>query len=285
MLQDESHAGTLCAAMATIVCLAMPAFAGQDAKTAAAVAAAIEGEHRSEEDRARDQYRRPAETLEFLGLRSDMTVVEIWPGQGWYTKILAPVLKDEGTLYAAQFGVNPSFGYQRRLFGDFLKTLGENPKLYRNVVVTHLDFPYQLDIAPAGSADMVLTFRNVHNLYQELYGSGRYTNLAFEAMYDALRTGGVLGIVDHDWPDPDTEDPIAANGYVSAARTIAAAEAAGFELVERSELLRNPKDTKDHPRGVWTLPPVFAMGDEDREKYLAIGESDRFLLKFVKPAE
>lgn len=132
---------------------------------------------------------------------------------------------------------------------------------------------------------MVLTFRNVHNWVMELFGGGAYAHIGFKAMYDALKPGGILGIVDHSWPDPATEDPVSRNGYISEQRTIEMAEAAGFKLVARSDLLRNPKDTKDYPRGVWSLPPVLAMGDEDREKYVAIGESDRFLLKFMKPVE
>ena len=273
-------------AVATILGLfVLQAHAGMDSKTEALVDAAIAGEHRSEENKARDRYRKPKDVLDFLDLRSDMTVVEIWPGGGWYTQILAPVLREEGHFYAAQFSVNARYGYQRRAFGDFLKMLGEKPDIYRDVVVTHLDLPYQLNIAPRESVDMVVTFRNVHNWVMALLGSGKYKDVAFEAMYDALKPGGTLGIVDHKWPDPSTEDPISANGYISEERTIELAEKAGFRFVGRSDMLRNPKDTRDHPRGVWTLPPVMALGDENREKYLAIGESDRFLLKFVKPKE
>ena len=246
---------------------------------------AIAGEHRSEVNRARDIYRKPYATLEFLGLQEDMTVVEIWPGGGWYTEILAPVLKDTGKLYAAQFGVNPPFGYQRRAMGTFLSKLGSAPDIYRQVELTEFALPYALRIAPPGSADMVLTFRNVHNLVMEMSDSGAYAGLAMKAAYDALKPGGVFGVVDHQWDDPATEDPISANGYISRERTIELANQAGFELVDSSEILRNPKDTKDHPMGVWTLPPTFAAGDDDREKYAAIGESDRFLLKFVKPAD
>ena len=256
-----------------------------DATTSAALDAAITGDHRTAEDKARDVYRKPKEVLDFLGFRSDMTVVEIWPGGGWYSKILAPALRERGLFYAAQYSVNPAYGYQRRYFGAFLTMLGQTPDLYRDVRVTHLSLPYQLEIAPAGSADMVVTFRNVHNWVGRGYASGRYAGVAFTAMYDALKPGGVLGIVDHRWPDPDTEDPDHGNGYISKELTISLAEAAGFKLVGESDILANPKDTHDHPRGVWTLPPTLALGDEDRDKYIAIGESDRFLLKFEKPAE
>lgn len=256
-----------------------------DAATEAAVDAAINGDHRTPEAKARDVFRKPKEVLGFLGFRSDMTVVEIWPGSGWYTSILAPALKERGTFYAAQYSVNPRYGYQRRYFGAFMTMLGNNPDLYRQVRVTHLSLPYQLEVAPPGTADLVVTFRNVHNWLTAGYGKGRFADAAFTAVYDALKPGGVLGIVDHRWPDPATEDPDHRNGYISRELTIALAEAAGFRLVAESDILANPKDTHDHPQGVWTLPPTLALGDKDREKYLAIGESDRFLLKFEKPAK
>ena len=264
--------------------VAVPANAADelDAATGAALDAAIAGDHRSTANKARDRYRHPKETLAFFGFRSDMTVVEIWPGGGWYTEILAPALKDGGKLYAAQFSVNPPFAYQREEFGAFMTKLGTVPDPYTAVTVTSLDFPDELEIAPPGSADLVLTFRNVHNWLGEGYGENAAT-LGFVAVFDALKPGGVLGIVDHRWPDPDNEDPLAENGYVSEERVIAAAEAAGFELAGRSEINANPRDTHDHPQGVWTLPPTLALGDQDRQKYLAVGESDRFTLKFVKP--
>ncbi len=273
-------------AVSLVVVLASPVTRADDhamdAATSAALDAAIAGDQRSDENKARDQYRHPKETLAFFGFRADMTVVEIWPGAGWYTEILAPALKDSGKFYAAQYSVNPAYGYQRRYLGNFLTKLGEKPKIYQDVVITTLDFPYALNIAPAGTADMVLTFRNAHNWVNPGYGA-HAAPLAFKVMFDALKPGGVLGVVDHRWPDASNEDPKAENGYVSEERIIKLAEAAGFELAARSDLNRNPKDNHDHPKGVWTLPPTLAMGDQDREKYLAIGESDRMTLKFVKP--
>jgi predicted methyltransferase len=256
-----------------------------DAKTSAALDAAIASDHRGEANKARDKFRRPKQTLEFFGFRSDMTVVEIWPGGGWYTEILAPALKDSGKLYAAQYSVNPSYGYQRRYFGAFLSKLGEHPKVYRDVEITTLDFPYALAIAPAGTADMVLTFRNAHNWVNPGYGAPQAAPLSFKVMFDVLKPGGVLGIVDHRWPDAKTEDPNADNGYVSEERIINLAKAAGFELAARSDMNRNSKDDHEHPEGVWTLLPSLALGDQEREKYVAIGESDRMTLKFVKPAK
>ncbi len=254
-----------------------------DDATRAALGNAVIGEHRSQDNKARDKYRRPVETLEFFGFRSDMTVVEIWPGGGWYTEILAPALKENGKLYAAQYSVNPPFAYQRRYFGSFLSKVGETPDLYRDVIITAMDFPYQLEIAPAGSADLVLTFRNAHNWVGRGYSKST-AGLAFQAMYDALKPGGTLGVVDHRWPDPDNEDYLSENGYVSEERLIALAEEAGFEFAGRSDLNRNPKDTHDYPEGVWTLPPSFAMDDQNRNKFAAIGESDRLTIKFLKPA-
>jgi predicted methyltransferase len=259
------------------------AAAQSDAAASATLDAAIAGQHRSAENRARDRYRNPKETLSFFGFRPDMTVVEIWPGGGWYTEILAPALRDEGKLYAAQYSPNPKFAYQRRYFGAFLTMLGSQPDVYREVTVTHLGFPYELEFAPRESADLVVTFRNVHNWFGEGYGADD-ARLGFIAMFDALKPGGVLGIVDHRWPDPATEDPKANNGYISEERTIEYAEAAGFEFAGRSDINRNPRDTHDHPEGVWTLPPSLALGDRDRQRYLEIGESDRYTLKFVKPA-
>ena len=254
-----------------------------DPATVKALNLAVNGEHRSAANKARDRYRRPKETLAFFGFRSDMTVVEIWPGGGWYTEVLAPALRENGRLYAAQYSVNPPFSYQRRYFGSFLTKLGANPDVFREVEITHLGVPYELAIAPSGSADMVLTFRNAHNWVDPGYGEQAAT-LTFKAMFDVLKPGGVLGIVDHRWPDPATEDPTAQNGYVSEQRIISLAEAAGFQLVARSDLNRNPADTHEHPEGVWTLPPSLALGDERKSHYLAIGESDRMTLKFTKPA-
>jgi predicted methyltransferase len=276
--------GVLTIALSLILSTGNAAATGDtlDKATAAALDVAINGEHRSAENKARDKFRHPRETLEFFGFRSDMTVVEVWPGGGWYTEILAPALQERGKLYAAQYSVNPPFAYQRRYFGEFLSKLGTTPDVYGKVVVTALDFPYSLQIAPSGSADLVVTFRNVHNWAAEGYGQDAM-RLGYRAMFDALKPGGVLGIVDHRWPDPQTEDPGAENGYVSEQRVIADAEIAGFRFVGRSEINSNAKDTHDHPEGVWTLPPSLALGDTDRDKYLAIGESDRMTLKFVKP--
>jgi predicted methyltransferase len=253
-------------------------------ESTASLDAALAGAHRSAANKARDRYRHPKETLEFFGLRPDMTVVEVWPGPGWYTEVLAPVVRDRGKLYVAQYGSAPPFPYQQREMDALAAKMRAAPDVYRSVTPTALNlFENELEIAPAGTADLVVTFRNVHNWFQEGYGPPNAAELAFKAMFDALKPGGVLGVVDHRWPDPATEDPRARNGYISERRVVEYAEKAGFELVGGSHVNDNPLDTHDHPEGVWTLPPDLALGDRDREKYLSVGESDRFTLKFVKP--
>ncbi|MBQ61104.1 MAG: methyltransferase [Gammaproteobacteria bacterium] len=259
-----------------------------DATTESAIDTAINGEHRSSSNKARDQYRKPKETLTFFGFRSDMTVVEAWPGTGWYTEILAPALRKNGKLYAAHYSANPSYGYngvQRRFLGTFLQKAGHSPAIYDQLKITTLYYPYDLNIAPKSSADLLLTFRNAHNWVVPGYGGDAAAKATFRAMFDVLKPGGILGLVDHRWPDPKTEDPAAANGYISEDRVIELVTEAGFNLVERSDMHHNSKDSHNHPRGVWTLPPSLAMGDVDRDKYITIGESDRMTLKFRKPAK
>jgi predicted methyltransferase len=246
--------------------------------TADRLAAVIAGDHRTEAFAARDEARNPLETLLFFGIEPDMTVVEIWPGAGWYTEILAPFLRDEGTYIAAGFNPEAEVDYMRNLAARFQAKLEAEPASYGEAEVVVFDPPEHVDIAPDESVDMVLTFRNVHSML----GRG-VLDESLAAFFRVLKPGGVLGVVAHR-ADAGTEfDPEERTGYVSEAEVIAAAEKAGFRLAERSEINANPRDTKDHPRGVWTLPPTLRLGDEDREKYLAIGESDRMTLRFVKP--
>ncbi len=238
--------------------------------TLAALQAAVAGSNRSEANKARDKFRHPVETLTFFGIRPDMTVVEISPGAGWYTEILAPFLKDHGKLYEAVGG-----GPGAKAFADKLKS---DPAVYSQVIVTTLQPPAETDIAPAGSADMVLTFRNVHDWLPR--GT---TQDYFKAFYRALKPGGILGITDHRADPTQPQDPNAKNGYVRQDYMIQLAEQAGFKLAGSSEINANPKDLRDHP--VWNLPPTLRQGEKDRDKYLAIGESDRMTLKFIKPAD
>ena len=265
-----------------LVSFSLDATAQTDAATSSAIDSALAGSHRSDRNKARDQYRHPKETLTFFGLRREMTVVEIWPGGGWYTEVLAPVLKGKGKLYAAQYGPNGGADYMREEMATLQAKVKKNPEVFGDVQFTALWSPTDLTIAPAGTADMVVTFRNVHNWLSPGYKQDPAK--VFGAFFKALKPGGILGITDHRWPDPRTEDPVAAKGYVSEDRVMALAKAAGFELVGRSDINRNPKDTHDYPNGVWTLPPDLSVPPgEDKQKYIAIGESDRLTLKFRKP--
>jgi len=239
---------------------------------------ALDGAQRSEENKSRDVYRHPRETLEFFGIRGDMTVVEISPGGGWYTEILAPLLMEEGVFYAAGASLNPGHPYYRRGLGKYLQKLGDDNDVYGKVIVTQLQPPLISDPAPDGSADMVLTFRNVHN-----WMNSKTDQAMFAAAYQALKSGGVLGVVEHRAKPGTSLEDMTKSGYVTQDYVIKVAEQAGFTLAASSELNANANDTADHPKGVWTLPPRLRLGEEDRAKYVAIGESDRMTLKFVKP--
>ncbi|MFS8609635.1 MAG: methyltransferase, partial [Gammaproteobacteria bacterium] len=190
---------SLAAAAAAAMLVAAPSVPAQESAVSA-LDAAIAGAHRSERDRARDRYRHPKETLEFFGFRPDMTVVEIWPASGWYTDILAPALRRQGKLYLAQYGDNPPFPYQRREMEALAAKIDAAPEVYGEVEFTALDFDERSKIAPDGSVDLVVTFRNVHNWFDPGYGPPNAAEIAFRKMYAALTPGGVLGVVDHRWP-------------------------------------------------------------------------------------
>jgi predicted methyltransferase len=256
-----------------------PAVAGAGETAAAKLAAIVKGKHRTEQQIARNVYRHPVETLTFFGISDDMTVVEIWPFGGWYTSILAPFLRDKGLLYVAANDPNSTNKRELGYNAALKKMFDAHPEVYDKVITTAL-VPGKADIAPPGTADMVLTFRNIHNW--QWAGVGKKV---FEDAYRALKPGGILGVVEHRANPgmPLPEKP--GNAYVGEDYAIALIESAGFKLLGKSEINANPRDTKDYPRGVWTLPPNYAMGDKDRDKYTAIGESDRFTMKFMKPVE
>jgi predicted methyltransferase len=244
-----------------------------------ALQTAIAGDHRSAAHKARDTFRHPADVLNWFGVQPDMAVVEISPGgKGWYTEILAPYLRDKGVLYAASYNPDSEIEYYQRNGKIFRDKLSATPGVYDKVKVTVMSRE-RMEIAPDGTADRVLTFRNVHNWLK-----GGYADQVFAAMYAALKPGGVLGLVEHRAASNATKDAQASSGYVAEEQVLQLAEHAGFKLLDRSEINANSKDTKDHPKGVWTLPPSYSLGDQDRAKYQAIGESDRMTLKFVKPA-
>jgi len=236
----------------------------------------LSASYRSPGNVARDPYRHPAQTLAFFGIRPDSTVVEILPGSGgYYMEILAPWLKDQGLYIAAnRDGSQPQYQADHE---KLLQRLVKEPDLYGKVLVR----PFRADrhaIAPAGSADVVISFRNLHNWMEQ----GELQE-SLKAFYLALKPGGILGIVDHRGRTDQTQAEQIASGYVRQDVAIALIEQAGFKLQASSEVNANPKDSKDHPEGVWTLPPSYRLKDKDREKYAAIGESDRFTLRFVKP--
>jgi predicted methyltransferase len=268
------------AGLVAAACLvsAAPALAAEDAGQQ--LDQILSGSHRDAKNAARDQYRHPKETLLFFGIRPDMSVVEVWPSAGWWTEILAPLLKDEGKYYAAWFATEwkgtPDFLKEREKGFDAM--VAGNPDLYGKVIKTKLLAPDYVDIAPKGSADMVLTFRNVHN-----WAKAGNADAMFKAFYDALKPGGILGVKDHRAKPGTSFKQQIDSGYMTEEYVISTAEKAGFKFVAKSEVNANPKDSTDHPAGVWTLPPTLRLGEKDREKYLAIGESDRMTLKFVKP--
>lgn len=240
---------------------------------------AVNNPSRTAEFTQRDKYRNPAATLAFFEVTPQSTVVEISPGAGWYTEILAPLLAAEGLYYAAHFPAAAT-GFGQRSRTAFMEKLAANPQ-YSKVQVTEFAPTPGMNIAPAGSADVVLTFRNLHNWY--MAGGEEAMLTAFGHFYTALKPGGVLGIVEHRLPEAKLDSDWSRSGYMPQSLTIKLAEQAGFTFEASSEINANPKDTADHPSGVWTLPPSLRLGEQDREKYLAIGESDRMTLKFRKP--
>lgn len=234
--------------------------------------AAIAGKWRDPKNTARDQYRHPKEMLTFFGIRPDMTVIEIWPSGGWFTEILAPYLNANGQY----IGALPP--------GSKSKTALENkfrfgPQQYGKAKLIEFDNKAP-NLGADGSADMVLTFRNVHN-----WAADGSAETMFKAFFKVLKPGGVLGVEDHRADKGKTLDQVVNTGYLPTDYVIKLATDAGFKLDGQSEVNANPKDNHDHPKGVWTLPPTFELGDKDKAKYQAIGESDRMTLRFVKPAK
>ncbi|MET4677314.1 MULTISPECIES: class I SAM-dependent methyltransferase [unclassified Luteibacter] len=243
---------------------------GIDAASAAQLDKAVAGSWRSPENKARDMYRHPQQTLSFFGVRPDMTVIEIWPSGGWFTEILAPYLHDNGHyIGAVEAGSKSTAALQKKF--SFA------PAQYGNAKI--MEFNHKAPVLGApGSADRVLTFRNVHN-----WAADGSAEAMFKAMFAVLKPGGVLGVEDHRADAGKKLDDVVNSGYLPTDYVIKLATDAGFKLDAQSEINANPKDDHNHPKGVWTLPPSFDMGDTDKAKWQAIGESDRMTLRFVKP--
>jgi predicted methyltransferase len=262
--------------MAAAALLALAACAGAPALEGDTLARALAAPQRSPANVARDPWRHPREVIEFLGIRADSTVVEILPGSaGYYMEILAPLLAEKGRYVAASRDAAAAPQYLAD-HAKLLARLEAQPQLYGKVAVTQFNAGRH-DIAPPASADFVLTFRNLHNWIERNEAEG-----ALAAFHRALKPGGVLGVVDHRGRTDLTQEAQMKSGYVRQDYAVALIEKAGFRLVAASAANANPQDSKDHPAGVWTLPPTYRLKDQDRAKYQAVGESDRFTLKFVK---
>lgn len=262
--------------------LAVAALSALMAQTAVAgLDEILAGAHRTPAFVERDRYRHPKETLEFCGVKPEQTVVEVWPGAGWYTEILAPLLRDKGQYIAAGFvvtGVPEVPAWRSRMMTEYGAKLAARPEIYDRVKLTEAGLPDRWTLAEPGTADQVLTFRNVHN-----WLAADYAPQMFAAFQKALKPGGSLCVIEHRARPGTSLEDMKKSGYVTEALVIDLARAAGFRLDARSDINANPKDHTEHPEGVWTLPPTLRLGEKDRDKYLAIGESDRMTLRFARP--
>ncbi|MCE9783802.1 methyltransferase [Shewanella algae] len=241
---------------------------------------AVNSDFRREANVERDQYRHPEQTLAFFGITAEQTVIELWPGGGWYTEILAPMLADKGQYIAAGFNTAPQEDtsgsrYRAKAGKRYLEWLQAHPKELGKIELVVLDPPAQVKLGEDASADAVLTFRNLHN-----WASQGQLQTVFQAAFNVLKDGGVFGVVEHRGKAGNGPD----SGYMMQHEMIALAEKVGFTLEASSEINANARDSKDYPKGVWTLPPTLRLGEQDRDSYLKIGESDRMTLKFIKKA-
>jgi predicted methyltransferase len=266
---------TVIAVLTTAVAVASVA-AGEPRTQRHAIRDAVASPARTPANLARDKYRHPVETLSFFGVKPSQMIVEIWPGGGWYTEILAPFTRGNGVYYAAGLAPDGNKAVEA------LK--GRNPEWFGHVKTAAFPAAEGQPKVPDGSADVVLTFRNVHNWRMGYKQDGKdYSAEAFAQMFAMLKKGGTLGIVDHRLPENASDEREKTSGYVKVSTVRRLAEGAGFKFVAASEVNANPRDTADWTNGVWTLPPSYRLKDVDRAKYEAIGESDRMTLKFRKP--
>ena len=267
----------ICASSLIAAAATKPTTAAATPAPDSALASAVSDPARTPRFVARDRFRHPAEELAFFGLKPNMTVVEVWPGSGYWTEILGPYLKSSGHYYAA-VTVRGESKEEDKTTAAWRARVEQQKDHFGTITITGLGKGHY-EVAPPGSADLIVTFRNLHNWLTD--GTAE---AAFRAFYRALKPGGVLGIVDHRADPARPREVSMKSGYVREDEAVALALRAGFRLAARSEVNANPRDTKDYPEGVWSLPPTYRLKDQDRAKYQAIGESDRFTLKFVKPA-
>ncbi|MGK0374397.1 MAG: putative methyltransferase [Arenicella sp.] len=269
----------------TPVLIAVSIFSAQlvsamDADLIARLEVAANGDHRSDKNKDRNQYRHPIDTLAFFGLEPNMTVLEIGPGGGWYTEVLAPAMRDTGVYIAGSYDIEvegqPKYRYRQHQ--SLLTNIKDQPELYGQIKVASYSPPESRNLWQENSVDMVITFRSSHGWVRQGMIDEVYSDF-----FKVVKPGGVLGVVQHRAPADGDAIAWAKKGYVPEARVIQAAEKAGFILDAKSEVNANVKDLKDHDEGVWRLPPTLGLGEQDREKYMAIGESDRMTLRFKKP--
>ncbi len=270
----------LACAFALFVSVALPSFA-MDVDLIAKMEVAMNGDHRSDKNKARNKYRHPIGTLAFFGLKPEMSVLEIAPGGGWYTEVLAPAMRDTGTYIAGSYDIEvegqPKYRYRQHK--ALLGQIKDQPELYGKIEVATYSPPQSRNLWQANSVDMVLTFRSSHGWVRD-----GLINDVYADFFKVIKPGGTLGVVQHRAPEGGDAVAWAKKGYVPESRVIEAAIKAGFELDAKSEINANPKDLKDHDEGVWRLPPTLGLGEKDKEKYLEIGESDRMTLRFRKPS-
>lgn len=253
---------------AALIATASLGAATANAADAPSIDKVLAGSHRSDANKARDAFRHPKETLAFFGVKPESTVVEITPGGGWYTEVLAPYLRDKGKYFATS---------TERGLKSLNERMAKLPDQYDKAGTIAFTME-KVEFRPQGGADVVLTFRNIHNWLKD-----DFQDKIFKAAFDALKPGGVLGVVEHRAKPGTTVAQSKDSGYMDEAWVIERVQAVGFKLDAKSDINANPKDTKDYAKGVWTLPPTLTNGDTDKAKYQAIGESDRMTLRFVKP--
>jgi predicted methyltransferase len=277
-LKVTARTVALACLLATGGLIAGCATTGGQETTASALDVILTGSQRTATDRSRDPYRHPKGTLLFFGIRPRMRVLQVWPEPGWYTEIIAPLLRAKGRYIGGMVAPDPGSRFLTARLTNYRRLLASRPDLYGGVKV--VTFPLNgSDVLPPGSVDMVLSVRDLH----EWMALGD-AQQALATIYRVLMPGGVFGVVDNRGNPALPQDPRAKAGYVRQDYAIRMIEAAGFRLVATSEVNANPQDTRSYPAGVWALPPDYRLGNLDRAKYQAIGESDRFTLKFVKPA-